>query len=387
MTQKSVGLPRLKKKTEFESIALLLQGGGALGAYQGGVYEALAESDIVPDWVGGISIGAINGAIIAGNKPSERVEKLRGFWELLTSNPLWQQWPISPPIMTGEETTRFFLNYVSAAMTVAFGVRGFFGPHVSPWLATPGSPSATSMYDTKGLEKTLYSFIDFDLLNAGAIRFTTSAVNVTSGNYTLFDNFSQKIGPAHIMASGALPPGLPAIQIEDTPYWDGGLISNTPLDWVLHESTRQNTLIFQVDLWSAEGEFPKDLLEVATRGKEIQYSSRTRAITRQFKETHRKQHLFASLYNKLPKELKESEEARQLSTECGASLYNIVHLIYRARKYEDYSRDFEFSRQSMEDHWKAGYEDTLHSLEHKEVLKLPACADGVMTYDLTRDVA
>jgi NTE family protein len=378
----------MSNKSEFASIALLLQGGGALGAYQGGVYEALAESQIVPDWVGGISIGAINGAIIAGNKPAERVEKLRGFWDLLTSNPPWyQSWPLNPLVTTGDGAVRSFWNRVSAAMTVTLGVPGFFGPHVLPWLAARGSPSATSMYDTKELGQTLHRFIDFDLLNSGVTRFTTSAVNVTSGNYTRFDTLSQEIGPSHIMASGALPPGLPAIEIEGEHYWDGGLISNTPLDWVLHQATSQNTLIFQVDLWSSEGEFPKDILEVATRGKEIQYSSRTRAITRQFKEIHRNRHLFASLYDKLPPELKESKEARQLSSDCGASLYNIVHLIYRARQYEDYSKDFEFSRQSMEEHWKAGYEDTQHSLEHKEVLKLPACAEGVTTYDLTRRVA
>jgi NTE family protein len=377
--------PGSKNSTEFESIALLFQGGGALGAYQAGVYEALAEADIIPDWVGGISIGAINGAIIAGNKRADRVERLRGFWEAMTANPIWGQYnSFSPFMMLGGDAVRSLWNGMSASSTVALGIQGFFKPHVLPsWFVPPDSLSAISFYDTGELHKTLKQFIDFDILNSGATRFTISAVNVSTGNYTIFDTSSHNIGPEHIMASCALPPGLPAVEIEDQYYWDGGLISNTPLEWVMNKPTG-NTLVFQVDLWSAEGDFPKDILEVMTRGKEIQYSSRTRAMTTVFRQLHKYRNTFASLYNKLPPELKESKEAQELARDCGANLFNIVHLIYRTRDYEGCSKDFEFSRQSMEEHWEAGHEDTVRSLNHKDVLKLPSRAEGIMTYDLTR---
>jgi NTE family protein len=375
------------RKSEFASIALLLQGGGALAAYQAGAYEALAEAALTPDWVGGISMGAVNGAIIAGNKPGDRLDRLKEFWRYLTANRAEDRISsFSRFLMTGIDDVRPLWNGVSAAMTATFGVPGFFAPHAFSSFPPPMGLGATSFYDTSEFVKTLNRFIDFKYLNSGEIRFTTSAVNVRSGNYTEFDTERQRLGPEHIMASGALPPGLPAIEIDGERFWDGGLISNTPLDWVLNQA-KGNTLVFQVDLWSAEGPFPEDILGVATRQKEIQYSSRTRAVTNRFKEVHRKRHLFSSLYNKLPPQFQQLEEARELTSDCGAALYNIVHLIYRARPYEHYSKDFEFSRRSMEEHWMAGCDDAKHSLGHREILKLPSCSDGVMTYDFLKDNA
>jgi NTE family protein len=370
----------------FECVALLLQGGGALGAYQAGVYEALAEAGIAPEWVGGISMGAINGAIIAGNKPSERIGKLRGFWQSMTAPPLLDPMQIFGPfIQRSGETVRTFWDQASAYNTTMKGVSGFFTPRLPPaWLSPPGSPTATSFYDTKALKKTLEQYIDFDVLNTGAVRYTTSAVSVRSGNYAMFDTLTQRIGPEHIMASGALPPGLPAIEIEGQYYWDGGLISNTPLQWVMNEETK-NTLVFQVDLWSARGEFPKDILGVMTRQKEIQYSSRTREMTDHFKHTQKLRHAYAALYKKLPENLKKTKEAELLMEASDSHVYNIVHLIYRAKGYEGYSKDCEFSQLSMSEHWKAGYDDTVRSLRHKEILKLPTDDDGIMTYDLTKD--
>ncbi len=378
--------PAPQNGSEFESVALLLQGGGALGAYQAGVYEALEEAHIVPDWVGGISMGAINGAIIAGNKPSERVAKLRGFWEYLTAPPLWDPLSVFDPfVKQGGDAARTVWDQMSSSTAMLNGVPGFFTPRFPPsWLSPPGSPDATSFYDTKGFKKTLERFIDFDVLNAGAVRYTTSAVNVRSGNYAVFDSLEQKISPEHIMASGALPPGLPAIEIEGQQYWDGGLISNTPLQWVMNEATK-NTLVFQVDLWSARGEFPKDILGVMTRQKEIQYSSRTRRMTDHFKHTQHLRHAFATLYEQLPENLKKTDEAEILIAASDSNVYNIVHLIYRTRGYEGYSKDCEFSRLTMQEHWTAGYDDTVHSLRHKEILELPACKEGIMTYDLTKD--
>lgn len=384
--QASSRKPPADSKTEFESIALLLQGGGALGAYQAGVFQALDETGIVPDWVGGISIGAINGAIIAGNRPENRVQKLRGFWELLTADPLWNSFSASNPLVEqGGIPARTFWNQMSAALSMTVGVQGFFKPHMLPPFALPpGNPSSTSFYGTDELEKTLLKFINFDILNTNSIRYTTSAVNIRNGNYTVFDTNSTTIGPRHVMASGALPPALPAVGIDGQHFWDGGLISNTPLEWVMNEA-KDDTLVFQVDLWSAEGELPKDIMEVMTRAKEIQYSSRTRAMTTQFKQAQKIRHAMSALYKKLPESLKNTPEAKALYKASDINVYNIVHLIYRARHHEGYSKDYEFSRSSMEDHWKAGYNDTVRSLRHKSILKRPDCSEGIKIYDVSEE--
>ncbi len=266
----------------FECVALVLQGGGALGAYQAGVYEALAEAGIYPDWVAGISIGAINCALIAGNAPEARVDKLRAFWEEITSNPLSSgcEWTTAP----SGDAARLWLNQWSASVALIAGSPGFFTPRCPPpWLYPAGAANATSLYDTNELRTTLERLVDFDRLNAAAIRLSVGAVNVRSGNFVYFDTQTHTIGPDHIMASGALPPGFPPIEIEGEQYWDGGLVSNTPLDWVVESQPHFDTLAFQVDLWSARGELPRTLVEVSTRQKEIQYSSRTRASTDSFR--------------------------------------------------------------------------------------------------------
>ena len=207
----------------FECVALVLQGGGALGAYQAGVYEALAEANIHPDWIAGISIGAINAAIIAGNPPNTRVDRLREFWTQATSGAPWD-WPAL------NDSTRNLLNQMSANFAAAFGATGFFsGRPFTPWLLPGGTLEATSFYDTKALKHTLERLVDFDRLNAGMTRFSAGAVNIRTGNLIYFDNSTHTICPEHIMASGALPPGFPAVEIEGEQYWDGGLVSNTPL--------------------------------------------------------------------------------------------------------------------------------------------------------------
>lgn len=370
-------------KSEFASTALLLQGGGALGAYQGGVFEALAEAGLQPDWVGGISIGAINGAIIAGNPPPTRVKKLRDFWMHLSSNPLWDQFcPQNPMMQPFGETFRPYLNQMSAVISVTHGVPGFFRPHpLPPFLSPPDTPSATSYYSTDEFRATLERFIDFDLLNSGAVRYTTSAVNVRSGNYTVFESRDQTIRPEHVMASGALPPALPATMIDGEPFWDGGLISNTPLQWLI-DGMDKDTLVFQVDLWAAEGNEPRDIIEVMLRQKEIQYSSRTRGFTNNFKRQQKLQHAFATLYEKLPAALKQTEEAQLLYAHSNYNVHNIVHLIYRGRRYDGYSRDYEFSRSSIEEHWQAGYKDTVNSMRHKEIFQRPSCPEGYMVFDV-----
>jgi NTE family protein len=367
----------------FECVALVLQGGGALGAYQAGVYEALAEARIDPDWIAGISIGGINSAIIAGNPENARVQRLREFWTLITADaPLrWCDWPG----LRGDNG-RKLLNQVSANTALTTGAPGFFNARtLSPWLQPSGTVEATSFYDTAELRRTLERLVDFDRINAGETRLSVGAVNVRTGNFVYFDNKTHTIRPEHIMASGALPPGFPAVEIEGEYYWDGGLVSNTPLQWVLETEPRRDTLAFQVDLWNAHGEFPRTMPEVMTREKEIRYSSRTRAGTTEFTRTQKLRRAAAALLEKLPAELKVAPEAELLGTVADRKVFNLVHLIYRAMNYEGYSKDYEFSRTSMNEHWKAGYNDARRTLRHPEVLARPGNIEGVLTFDLSQN--
>jgi NTE family protein len=373
------------RRLPFECIALVLQGGGALGAYQAGVYEALTEADISPNWVAGVSIGAINSAIIAGNEPAERVAKLRAFWQGITTNPLLD-WAGTHALTPKGHVARTLFNQLSANYAAMAGASGFFTPrHPAPWLHPNGAPEATSFYETGPLKSTLERLVDFDRINAGEMRFSVGAVNVRTGNFVYFDNRTHTIRPEHVIASGSLPPGFPAVEIDGEFYWDGGLISNTPLQWVAEQDHRQDTLAFQVDVWSARGDVPRNLADVVTRQKEIQYSSRTRANTDQFKRFQRARKALARLLSKLPAELLASEEARMLNSIADDKVYNLVHLIYRARHHESHSKDYEFSRLSMEEHWRAGYHDAVRTLRHPEVFQRPLNQDGVCTFDLAAD--
>jgi NTE family protein len=384
---------RVASRPPFECIALLLQGGGALGAYQAGVYEALAEADLLPDWIAGISIGAINAALIAGNPPADRVARLRNFWEAITAHPMqaWvdqaggdQTWidAIETPFGTGD-AARGFYNQWAAGNTILQGAPGFFLPRVPPaFLAPPGTRDATSYYDTSELKTTLERLVDFDRINGNPTRLSIGAVNVATGNFVYFDSTTDKIRADHVMASGALPPGFPAVEIDGQYYWDGGLVSNTPLDWVVASEPVQDTLAFQVDLWSARGRPPSDLTEVAVRQKEIQFSSRTRASTDQFKRLQHMRAAAADLLHKLPGDIAKSPEATALAALADRKVYNIIQLIYRSKSYEGNSKDYEFSRRSMEDHWRAGYHDAARTLRHRAVLERPDNDEGVFTFDI-----
>jgi NTE family protein len=370
----------------FECVALVLQGGGALGAYQAGVYEALAEARIDPDWISGISIGAINAAIIAGNPPDSRLDRLREFWSKVTSGGPWPYLGDARWGLARGDAARNLLNNMSAGFALASGAEGFFAARtLPPWLQPAGTVEATSFYDTSALRRTLERLVDFDRLNAGRTRFSIGAVNVRTGNFTYFDSTTHTIGPEHVMASGALPPGFPPIEIEGEYYWDGGVVSNTPLEWVANSEPRRDTLAFQVDLWSARGELPGNMLEVMTREKEIRYSSRTRAGTDQFKHVQSLRRAAASLLEKLPPDLRDSPEAKLLGTAADRKVYNVVQLIYRARNHEGHSKDYEFSRLSMQEHWRAGYHDARRTLRHPEVLQRPTNHEGVFTFDLGYD--
>jgi len=376
-------------RPNFERIALLLQGGGALGAYQGGVYQALAEADLHPDWVAGISIGAINSALIAGNPPERRVERLREFWETVTRPPLGALGvPTFSSVEIKNDMVRQMVNQWRAMGALLWGAPGFFKPRIPPPIFVPASsPGALSFYDVSPLKSLLEKLVDFDRLNSGTTRFSVGATQVRTGNLIVFDSTSHRIGANHVVASGSLPPGFPATEIDGEHYWDGGIVSNTPLQWVLDGHPRKDTLAFQIDLWSARGELPRDMIEVDVRMKDIRYSSRTRMGTDQFRKAQALRRAAAKLLAEIRPEVRQTPEAELIASEADDKVYNIIQMIYRARSYEGASKDYEFSRRTMEEHWKAGYSDMQRTLAYPEVLQRPTSPDGVFTFDLKRQAA
>jgi NTE family protein len=363
---------------------LVLQGGGALGSYQAGAYQALCHCGFEPEWVAGISIGAINAAIIAGNPPEKRVARLKEFWDLVSS-------PVSWNPITKSDRGRSLFNETSAALIATFGVPGFFTPRLPPApLWPPGSPQSQSYYDTSPLRKTLERLVDFDRINDLKCRLSVGAVGVTSGNFRYFDNFEfsklgKRIGPEHIMASGALPPGFPSIVIEGEHYWDGGIASNTPLDYVLDEEVDRDLLIFQIDLFSARGALPETLLEAAEREKDIRFSSRTRMNTDKNRQIHNARRAVRDLIGKLPDYLKDDPSVELLREASKENTVTVVHLIYKSKNYESSSKDYDFSHVGMVEHWGAGARDVHLSMRHKDWLERPQSGETMVTYDLTGD--
>ena len=370
-------LPRAepRDKTADECI-LVLQGGGALGAYQAGVFESLAKIWQAPGWVAGISIGAINAALIAGNPPARRVARLREFWELVSSS-------IAAPVLAPGTLGRDVLNETSATQAMLFGVPGFFKPRFPPApLQPPGSAGATSYYDTAPLRETLERLVDFELINSGAVRLSVGAVDVRRGNFAYFDSARQRIDVRHIMASGALPPGFPPVEIDGDLYWDGGLVSNTPLQYVLDQPGKRHRAVFQVDLFAARGELPANLGEVSEREKDIRYSSRTRLNTTYELDRQVVAQAAQRLIAKLPPALRNDPDARALAAlRCGTAV-DVVHLIYRSKHYETQSKDSEFSRVSMLEHWAAGHDDMAHTLHDPRWRERGHNGSGVRVFDL-----
>ena len=360
-----------------DQVALVLQGGGALGAYQAGVYEALDDAGIELDWLAGISIGAINAAVIAGNPPENRVPRLRALWEKLSSD-LAALSPLDGPSST---THRFAATYAAAA-----GVPGFYRPRpLTPLLATPGTPEAISWYDTAPLAKTLDQFVDWDLLNHGPIRLSVGAVNIETGNFRYFDSAQERIDVRHIMASGALPPGFPPIEIDGEWYWDGGLVSNTPLTHVLGGQSRE-MLVFQVDLFPARGERPRSLSEAYSREKDIRYSSRTRQVTDVLLHLRNEHALVRKMLESLPPELLSRPEVADVAEMAADPAVNVVQLIYRRQPWEGWARDFEFSRSGMVAHWRAGRDAVAETMRRGQLLTRNIMDCRTAAFDLTDKV-
>jgi NTE family protein len=359
---------------------LVLQGGGALGSYQAGAYHALCHNGFTPEWIAGISIGAVNAAIIAGNPPQQRVERLKEFWEIASAPVPWRL-----QHLVGEQAHSAF-HEAAAAWIATFGVPGFFTPRFPPPLLwPPGSSQSLSYYDTAPLKATLQRLVDFDLINARKTRISVGAVSVTTGNFAYFDNFKQTIRPEHIMASGALPPGFPPVEIDGEYYWDGGLVSNTPLDYVLDEERSHDLLIFQIDLFPSRGPLPKTLLEAAEREKDIRYSSRTRMNTTANMTLHNTRKAIRAFLKRLPAEYQSDPAVQKLCDDAKENSVSVVHLIYRTKNFESNSKDYDFSRAGMIEHWKSGERDVHRSMRHPDWCNRPQNGETMVIYDLTRD--
>jgi NTE family protein len=359
-------------------IVLLLQGGGALGAYQAGVYQALHEHALTPDWIVGTSIGAVNAALIAGNQRATRLQRVKAFWDRVAHPDNLDMSAIGD----AQRREHIFLNTLD---TVMRGAPGFFTPRCfSPFaLGLPVDPEDASFYDTAALEDTLRELVDFDYLNTpGCTRLTINAVKVTTGQLAHFDSAHQRIGPAHIRASGSLPPGFPPVRIDGELYWDGGLYSNTPLESVLAELPRGDTLCFMVDLWCADGEEPLTLEEVRTRQKDVTYAARTQRHVADYIRAHRMQHKLRQMYERLPPGLRTADDAREMSAlGCDCTLH-IVRLRYAGRDWHMASKDINFSKGSIEWRWDQGYADAQRALRHAGWLRGVAAGVAVVVHEL-----
>lgn len=373
----------------YPIIALVLQGGGALGAYQAGVYQALDEADLPPNWIAGISIGALNAAIIAGNKPEKRVERLHEFWDTIC------QAPIISPVMSPLPGASVFdiqnwpvmaqagLSAWAAWRAVTQGQPGFFSPRIPPpFLQAHPDPTTASWYDTAPLRATLERLVDFDRINdPRAMRVSVGAVNVRTSAFAYFDNTRGPLHVEHFMASAALPPGFPAVEIDGEFYWDGGMVSNSPLYKVLVGREHSAALIFQVDLWNPHGPLPDDMNSVAERSKDIQYSSRTRAITEYVRLMQEQRRLLRDLMALVPAERHDGTAWQQAEANANCPPTNLVHLTYRDKPYEGYYKDYEFSAASMYEHWGSGLADMRVALARPHWLEQPDAAHPFVNHD------
>jgi len=304
---------------------------------------------------------------------------LRTFWERITDRRVWLYTPDG-------DIFRMARNATSAWMTMTMGQPGFFGPrNPGPWMSLAGAVSATSYYDTAPLRETLLELVDFTLLNSGDVRFSVGAVNVISGNFLYFDNAKETIEPEHIMASGALPPALPMVKIGTDYFWDGGIVSNTPLQYLLDLDENLNSLVFQVDLFSTRGALPRDIQDVMGRHKDIMYSSRTRYNTDVYRRLRNWKDRTYEALAKVPDDLLTDNDRKLRDELADMPEITILHLIYQQKSYEGHAKDHEFSATSMREHWQSGYEDTKRTLKRKEWLAMPPEGVGCIIHDVHRE--
>jgi NTE family protein len=369
----------------FERVALVLQGGGALGAYQAGVFQALDEARIEVDWICGTSIGAINGALIAGNPREQRVERLREFWEAVTEPAIrLPNFPWFADIPWGpNDQARFWSNRMSAFATMVNGAPGFFSPRPFPPMnSAADSPDLVGYYDITPLKATLERLVDFDLINAEPLRLSVGLTHVRSGAPVYFDNLTKPLSPEHIVASASLPPAFPPTEIDGEYYWDGGVASNSPMQYVVDDRPRFTSLVFQVDLWDANGEVPLDIPSATLRAMEIHGASRLHLSLEQYRKMQKFRCAVSKLLDQLPEQRQDDPDIRFLAEEARVKVATVVQLKYQSDKAETAGKTFEFSRSTMEEHWEAGYQDTRTALGEPGVLELPHVSEAARIFDV-----
>jgi NTE family protein len=377
MTRKKTLTP-LEAVNEIRSnnngqVVLVLQGGGALGAYQGGVYQALHEAGVEPDWIIGTSIGAINAALITGNKPEDRLPKLKEFWKRVERANFWGAFPA----WAGAG------DALASWMTLTKGISGFFEPHTRAFLCAhiPLAADHAGYYSTEPLRKTLKELVDFSLLNQCSPRLTVGAAHVRTGMMHYFDSHDMDLALSHVMASGALPPAFPAVRIDGELYWDGGVLSNTPTERVFEDDPRRNALIFAVHLWHPTGEEPQTIWQVLNRHKDIQYSSRiSNYIVRQ-REAHRLRHVIRELLKYVPDEAKKNPMVKELAGYSCRTTMHVVRLLAPRLGNESHIKDIDFSPAGIRERWQAGYADTMRALEMQAWLGEFDPLEGVILHE------
>jgi NTE family protein len=354
-------------------IVLVLQGGGALGAYQLGVYQALHESGLEPDWIIGTSIGAVNAAIIAGNPVEQRWARLRQFWDL-----------VAIPVPSVQGPAARFWEGLTNLRTMTVGIPGFFEPNPSAgWgpMAHVGIEQA-SYYGTSGLRNTLDELVDFDCLGQVGTRLTVGAVSARTGAMRYFDSRADRLRPDHILASGALPPAFPAIRIDGEPYWDGGIFSNTPIEAVLDDMPRHDSVIFSVNLWNPSGPEPESLWDVQSRTKEIQYASRFDSHLMRQTQIHRLRHVIREFEMLLPTEIRNSQSCRALAAWGCSTVMHVVRLTASRTRNDDITSDIDFTRDGIERRREAGYCEALSALQQAPWKRHGGILDGVVVHDV-----
>jgi NTE family protein len=360
-------------------VVLVLQGGGALGAYQVGVYQALHEAGVEPDWIVGTSIGAINASIIAGNKPQDRLTTLDQFWKRMERP---NAWPFVPA-WTGISDTWSYWS------TLAGGIPGFFKPNLPAFWGAhiPLGVDRAGFYSTMSLRETLAELVDFSIVNRGSPRLTVGAANVRTSMMHYFDSRQSEITIKHVMASGALPPAFPAVRIDGEFYWDGGILSNTPTEVIFDDNPRRNSLIFAVHLWNPEGPVPQSIWEVLHRQKDIQYSSRIAShITRQ-QQTHRLRHVISQLVRHIPDDLRKSEAVRDLAGYGCVTQMHVVRLLTPRLENENHTKDIDFSPSGIGMRREAGYEATMRALKQAPWQGEFDPIEGVILHESMPDLA
>lgn len=364
----------LLQQSEYDHEILLLQGGGALGAYQAGVYEGLSEIGVAPTWIVGISIGGINAALIAGNPPERRVEALKEFWKRISVN----AGPALPALL---DSARPAANYAAAMSALLFGIPPFFSPRMPPpWLAQDGSEGALSFYDTGPLKATLEDLVDFDLINSGAIRLSLGAVNIRRGASVYFDTNATEIHADHVRASGALPPGFPPVKIDGDFFWDGGMVSNTPLSYVADERPMTTARIFQVDTFNAQGQLPRNMSQALERAKDIQYASKSRFNIDQLQRIGELRAASRRLLKKLPASLKSDPDAKALTEATDERSWLIVRLINVRPSRSGPVKDYEFSRATIDEAWASGLNDVRRTVQRWNKIRAAELGQGITVY-------